>query len=204
METQQLEKYIESVKAEFDQIPKERKVRLNQLTAFIKTSLQDKGKANLILICTHNSRRSHLSQVWAQVAAFHYNIKNVNAYSGGTEATAMFPMAALALKNAGLQINKLADGSNPVYGIKYHPDEPAIIGFSKTYDDSFNVQHGFAAVMTCTHADENCPLIPTAAQRISLPFDDPKAFDGTPQQEEKYIERCRDIAREMFYAFSQV
>ncbi|UZR97195.1 protein-tyrosine-phosphatase [Chondrinema litorale] len=204
METQQLEKYIESIKSEFDLISQKRKTLLEQLTAFVTTSLQDKGKADLILICTHNSRRSHLSQVWAQVAAFHYNIINVHAYSGGTEATAMYPMAAHALENAGLQIKKLSEENNPVYSIKYHPDEPAIIGFSKTYDDSFNAQNGFAAVMTCTHADENCPIIPTAAKRISLPFEDPKAFDGTPQQEEKYIERCRDIAREMFYAFSLV
>lgn len=204
MDIQKLEQYIKEVKLEFDQISQERKNVLEQLTAFIQTGGQEKGNADLILICTHNSRRSHLSQVWAQVAAFHYGIKNVQAYSGGTEATAMYHMAAHALEKAGLEIKKLSDASNPVYAIKYHPDEPAVIGFSKTYDDSFNVQNGFAAVMTCSHADANCPFIPTAAKRISLPFDDPKAYDGTPQQEEKYDERCRDIAREMLYVFSKV
>ena len=203
METQ-IQNYIQGITSEFDEISNRRKVSLVQLSSFIEQQLTEKNKADLILICTHNSRRSHLAQVWAQVAGYHYNIHNVNAYSGGTEATAMFPMAAKALEKSGLQIQKLANADNPIYSIKFHPDEPAIIGFSKTYDDPFNVQTGFAAVMTCSHADANCPFIPTASKRISLPYDDPKDFDGTPEQEQKYDERCREISREMFYVFSKI
>ncbi|UZR98937.1 low molecular weight phosphatase family protein [Chondrinema litorale] len=202
MENKQLKKYIDELKTEFGQIPLERKTLLEQLTAFLQDNLQEKGKADLILICTHNSRRSHFAQVWAQIAAFYYGIKNVYAYSGGTESTAMYHMAAHALKKAGLEIKKLSEGANPVYSIKYDVDQPAIIGFSKTYHDSFNVQNGFAAIMTCSHADANCPFIPTAAKRISIPYDDPKEYDNTAKQEVKYDERCRDIAREMFYVFS--
>ncbi|MGL1888290.1 MAG: protein-tyrosine-phosphatase, partial [Reichenbachiella sp.] len=148
-----------------------------------------------------NSRRSHLSQVWAQVAARFYGWSHVFAYSGGTEATALFPSAADALAKTGLEITKLASDTNPVYSIKYDKNEPAIIGFSKRYDDQFNPQSEHAAIMTCNHADANCPIIPNAT-RISLPFEDPKAFDGTDQQAAKYEERCRDIAREFLYVFS--
>ena len=202
--TSALSSYIEGIEQEFDQISAERKEMLEGLSSFVRENLASKGKADLILICTHNSRRSHLSQVWAQVAAHYYGLANVYAYSGGTEATAMYHMSAHALSKAGLEVKKLADADNPVYSIKYDPDQPAIIGFSKTYDDSFNPQNGFAAVMTCSHADANCPFIPSADRRISLPYDDPKAFDGTDQQEAKYDERCREIMREMFYAFSRV
>jgi len=204
MDMQLLKQYIRKAESEFDQIPPERKVLLHQLTAFVQAGLKETGKSDLLFICTHNSRRSHLAQVWAQVAAFHYGIRTINTYSGGTEVTAMFPMIATTLKKAGLDIQKHGEGNNPVYAIKYHPNEPAIIGFSKTYDDPFNVQTGFAAVMTCAHADENCPFIPTAASRISLPFEDPKAYDNTLLQEEKYDERCLDIAREMLFVFSSL
>jgi arsenate reductase len=204
MNTQTLDAYIKSLISEFGQITEERKSMLRQIASFVAIKIQEDEDANLILICTHNSRRSHLSQVWAQVAAHHYGIKNVYSYSGGTEATALFPSAAKALEKAGLAVKALSEGKNPVYSIKYAANRHPILGFSKTYDDAFNPQSGFAAIMTCTHADTNCPLIPTAVQRISLPFEDPKAFDGTPQQEEKYEERCKDIARELFYAFSQV
>ena len=203
MITQTLTHYIEAVQGEFSQISDERKKMLEPITTFVRDKIAKGELANLILICTHNSRRSHLSQVWAQVAARQYGISNVFAYSGGTEETALFPSAAKALEKTGLQVIQLSEDKNPVYSIKYHENEPAIIAFSKRYDDYFNPQSSFAAVMTCNHVDQNCPFIP-GALRISLPFEDPKAFDGTPQQEEKYDERCRDIAREMLYAFSNI
>ncbi len=203
MVTLTLTEYIDSVKEEFSLISDDRKRRLEPLTKFVQEKMEKQELANLILICTHNSRRSHLSQVWAQVAARHYGIANVFAYSGGTEETALFPSAAKALEKAGLQVIQLSEDKNPVYSIKYEENEPAIVAFSKRYDDYFNPQSSFAAVMTCNHADQNCPFIP-GALRISLPFEDPKAFDNTPQQEEKYDERCRDIARELLYAFSKI
>ncbi len=199
-----LNNYINSVLTELGQIPEARKKALSQLSDFVKTQLQENGIANLVFICTHNSRRSHLSQVWAQVAAHHFGIKNVFSYSGGTEATALFPSAAKALEEAGLQIIKLAEVENPIYSIKYAENEVPLIGFSKRFDNSFNPTNGYAAIMTCTHADQNCPFIPDAAKRISLPYEDPKAFDNTPQQAEKYAERCRDIARELLFVFSKV
>lgn len=204
MEHSQLHQFIQGITTEFDYIETDRKAVLTSLAEQVSDHLKTKGCADLLFICTHNSRRSHLSQVWAQVAAFHYGIQSVRSYSGGTEATAFYPTALATLVHAGLIVNKLSDAGNPVYSIKFHLDEPAIIGFSKVYDDLFNVQSGFVAVMTCSHADENCPFIPTAATRISLPYDDPKEFDGTALETEKYTERSKDIARELFYVFSQV
>jgi len=158
----------------------------------------------LNLICTHNSRRSHLSQVWAQTMAHYYRLSNIQCYSGGTEATALFPMVSQTLNHQGFNIKTLSEGTNPVYAIKFDDNTPAIIGFSKTFDDSFNAQSDFAAVMTCSHADENCPFIPGANRRIALNYEDPKAFDGTPQQASKYEERSIQIATEMKYVFSSI
>ena len=44
-----------------------------------------------------------------------------------------------------------------------------------------------------------CPIVAGADFRIALPFEDPKAFDDTPLESEKYTERCRQIGREMLY-----
>jgi len=182
----------------------ERKEELIHLIAFIQEKVSNNKNANLNFICTHNSRRSHLSQVWAQVAAHYYQVKNVYCYSGGTEATAMFPMAAQTLELAGLQIKKLSKESNPVYSIKYAENEHPIIGFSKTYDDQFNPKSEFAAIMTCNNADVNCPFIKGADKRIPVKYDDPKVFDNTSQQKEKYEERSNQIASEMLFVFSQI
>ncbi len=188
----------------FESITEERKLILQPLVDFIQGKASTGLEIRLNLICTHNSRRSHLSQVWAQTAAAHYNIKNVFCYSGGTEATAMFPMAAKTLAKQGFQIKTIAEGNNPIYAIKYNENAYPIIGFSKTFDDDFNPQSEFAAILTCSSADQGCPFIAGAEVRIPITFEDPKAFDNTPQQAEKYEERSVQIATEIFYVFSQI
>lgn len=183
----------------------ERKAILKPLTGFVQAKVEKGEEVRLNFICTHNSRRSHLSQVWAQTMAAYFNIKNVVCYSGGTEATALFPMVAKTLSNTGFKIEKLADTTNPVYSIKYAANAQPIIGFSKKYDDAFNPESQFAAIMTCSQADGGCPFITGGAEkRIPITFEDPKAFDGTPQQAEKYQERSLQIASEMFYLFSNI
>ena len=198
----QIEKTFASLK--IDTISDERKQTLQPLIDYIQSKVSENKNVNLNFICTHNSRRSHLSQVWAQAAAYFYHIKNVYCYSGGTEATALFPVAAKTLELAGLEIEVLSEGKNPVYAIKYAKNEHPVIGFSKTYDDAFNPKSEFAAIMTCSDADVNCPFIPGAEKRIPVKYDDPKVFDNTPQQAEKYQERSNQIATEMLYVFSKV
>lgn len=185
-------------------ISEERQQALQGLIDFIQEKRNAKQIINLNFICTHNSRRSHLSQVWAQVMASNFNIKNVHCYSGGTEATALFPMAAKTLENVGFRIEKLADNTNPIYSIKYSENQHPIIGFSKIFNNSFNPKSEFAAIMTCSHADENCPFIAGAEIRIPITYEDPKEFDNTPHQELKYEERSLQIATELLYVFSKI
>lgn len=199
---QKIEEHIQTL--DIPSITEDRKAILQPLISFIQAKINSKEEIRLHFICTHNSRRSHLAQVWAQALAKYYSIENVVCYSGGTEATALYPMVAETLAIQGFTIQKLSEGKNPVYGIKFSENTPPIIGFSKTYEDVFNPKSGFAAIMTCTQADAGCPFIAGAENRISIPYDDPKTFDNTPQQAEKYLERSTQIATEMFYVFSKV
>jgi arsenate reductase len=198
----EIEKVIRAF--DFESIAAERKITLQPLIDFIQTKATNQQEIRLNFICTHNSRRSHLSQVWAQTAAAHFNIKNVFCYSGGTEATVLFPMVTKTLEQSGFKIKTISEGNNPIYTIKYAENEHPIIGFSKTYDDDFNPGSEFAAILTCSQADGGCPFIAGAEKRIPITFEDPKAFDNTPQQAEKYQERSLQIATELFYAFSQI
>ena len=198
----EIENLIKNLKPET--ISDERKAVLQPLTDFIQSKVSSGQEIRINFICTHNSRRSHLSQVWAQTMASYFNIKNVCCYSGGTEATALYPMIAETLQNSGFQIKTISKKENPVYSIKYSDNEHPIIGFSKKLDDDFNPKSEFAAIMTCSQADGGCPFIAGAEKRIPITFEDPKAFDNTPQQAEKYNERSLQIATELFYVFSQI
>ncbi|RSK39683.1 arsenate-mycothiol transferase ArsC [Mangrovimonas spongiae] len=185
-------------------ISDDRKATLQPLIDFIQNKIDSKQSVNINFICTHNSRRSHLSQIWSQALASYFNVPNVYCYSGGTEETAMFPMIAKVLEQSGFQIQKLSNENNPIYTIKYAENSHPIIGFSKRMDSEFNPKSGFAAVMTCSQADAGCPFVPGAEKRIPITFEDPKVFDGTPEQEAKYKERSLQIAAEMYYVFSNI
>ena len=156
-------------------ITEERKQILQALIDYIQQKVESSDAINLNFICTHNSRRSHLSQIWAQTMASFYNINNVYCYSGGTEATAMFLVIAKTLRNQGFMVKSLSKGKNPVYSIKFSDNENPVICFSKTFDDEFNPKSEFAAIMTCSHADENCPVVLGCENRIPMAFEDPKS-----------------------------
>ena len=185
-------------------ISAERKEVLQPLIEYIQSKLNNSEEVRLNFICTHNSRRSHLSQIWAQTMAFHFGIPNVFCYSGGTEATAMFPKVGETLVSQGFKIQQLSEAQNPVYAVKYDINQHPIICFSKTFDDAFNPDSKFAAIMTCSSADEGCPFIAGAEQRLPIRYDDPKAFDGTDLMNQKYAERSMEIASEMYFVFSQI
>jgi arsenate reductase len=197
-----LQSIVQKLTSEFNQIPDSRKPILNQLTEFVSRKSSESQVINLNFICTHNSRRSHISQVWAQTAAHYYGVTNVQCYSGGTEATAFNPKAVRAMQDAGFDIQVFKEGTNPIYKVKFSNDASPLTVFSKKYDDDFNPKKDFAAIMTCSHADENCPLVLGASKRIALTYNDPKDFDGTPQEAAKYTERVHEIGREILYAFS--
>lgn len=185
-------------------ISDERRTILQPLIDFIQAKVDAKQIINLNFICTHNSRRSHLSQAWAQVTGSYFGIENLFCYSAGTEATALFPVAAKTLGNSGFKVETLSQGENPIYSIKYNENQHPIIGFSKTITSDFNPKSGFAAIMTCSSADQGCPFIVGAEKRIPITYVDPKVSDGTPQQSEKYEERSIQIATEMKFIFSQI
>ena len=113
-------------------------------------------------------------------------------------------MVAETLANTGFKVTALSEGPNPVYAIKYAEDANPMIGFSKKYDDGFNPVSGFAAIMTCSDADNGCPFIAGAEFRIAIPYEDPKEFDHSPEKSDGYARRSLQIATEMFYVFSLI
>lgn len=197
-----IQKYCTELTTEFGLISPERQQLLSKIADYIRRKKAEGSTVNLVYICTHNSRRSHFGQIWSRVAADFYGLENVHTYSGGTEATAFNPNAIGALKRIGFDLQVKQEGTNPVYRVRHGGEGQESICFSKVYDHPDNPQSSFAAIMTCSDAEENCPFIPGVELRIGTTYDDPKAFDNTPLQDSKYDERCRQIARETFYVFS--
>ena len=194
--------YFESL--DLNAVPAERQSVLQPLVDYIKAKISSQQPIHLTFICTHNSRRSHLGQVWAQVAAAYFGIENIHSFSGGTEATACNSRTIAAFQRAGLEVTKTTDLENPIYEIRYDDSSQPIIAFSKVYDQTPNPNRGFAAIMTCDHAEANCPFIPGAEKRLPIMYIDPKVADDTPEETAAYDARCRQIATEMKWVFEKV
>jgi len=199
-----LRPYVSQVANELDQVPAERKVLLGEIVASIAARLEAGKAAQLTFICTHNSRRSHMSQIWAQTAAYYYGLDKVYAFSGGTETTACNCRTVAAMRRVGFDIKDATTGDNPLYLVRYAADRPPIRAYSKLYNADANPKRDLIALMTCSVADKTCPIVHGAVAQYSIHYADPRLCDDTPTETSAYNERCREIAREMFYMMSEV
>lgn len=199
-----LRDYVKKRISEFDQIPVERKEALEQVAMEVRAHSASNHKAAIVFICTHNSRRSHMGHLWAQLAAGYYGTRNISCYSGGTESTAFHPKAVKVMKEAGMAIERMNQSHNPVYRVTFPGLKNGITVFSKKFTDPPNPTDGFIAVMTCSEADEACPVISGAASRYAIRYADPRAYDGTHEESERYSQRSQQISREMLFLFSKV
>ncbi|QOJ04921.1 MAG: protein-tyrosine-phosphatase [Planctomycetia bacterium] len=194
--------YLVEREREFSLIPPERRVLLKSIADYAIERQRGKQPVRLLFVCTHNSRRSQLGQVWSATAAAYYGLSVPWTYSGGTESTAFNPRAVAALERAGLKLEKTTEDENPIYHVRFGDKGPVITAFSKTIGNAPNPIRDFCAIMVCATADRSCPVVPGAAVRFAVPYDDPKQSDGTPIETKTYDERCRQIAREMLYVMS--
>lgn len=184
-------------------LPARRQEILQEIADYISCKHLMNETAALIFICTQNSRRSHLTQIWASAAAHYYGIDNVLTFSGGVETTTFHPNTIEALERAGCHIDKVGE-KNPICLVRFSDSHRGIQAFSKKYNDKTNPNQRFCAVMTCADADEACPVVLGMDQRISLTYKDPKFADGTSSEKATYDAICRQIVLEMFYTMDQV
>lgn len=160
--------------------------RLEVALEAFRAQLAEKGRLDLLFVCTHNSRRSHLAQLLALAAAHRVGMPQVQAFSGGTEVTKVSPKAIAALQRVGF------DELNPN------------VTFSKKLDHPINPKKDFVAVMVCTEADAACPVVSGATRRVSLPYEDPKSADGTPEEHDTYDARVEQIGRDLVWIFGRL
>lgn len=197
-----LRRIIENL--DYAAIPQERKKELQELANLLQKEMSTERAVNLNFICTHNSRRSQLCQVWAATAISYFRLEGYQVFSGGTETTAFHPNAVKALEQSGFRISTESDMANPVYTVSFSAEAAPIKCFSKPYHEALPDNRSFVAILTCEDAEANCPFIPEARQRFSLKYEDPKKADGSEQETAVYMERNRQIATELFYLFSKI
>ncbi len=181
------------------EIQPDRLALLQEMAAKIALLPEQSGGLEVIVICTHNSRRSQLGQLLLQLAAFHYGLPEIQVYSGGTAATGVYKSIVEALRRVGFVLEAHKEN-----GYRLELEGRSLNLFSKVYDHPANPTSQFVAVMVCSDADEGCPVVRGAALRFSLPYTDPKLFDGSPEEQSAYDAKLGEIGREMFYLAGKI
>ena len=191
---------IQNLKAASAAISPQRKELLLQISKAIQSAIQLEKSAQLLFVCTHNSRRSQIAQIWAAILAEHYGLP-IEAYSGGTEVTQIHPTVVKVFEKYGLEFTSTTASKNPRYTL--HLERSRLSLFSKLYDAATNPSENFIALMTCSEAAENCPFIPGCRQRFAFSFEDPKVHDGTSVEFSAYENTATEIGRELVYVFER-
>lgn len=192
-----IKQYLKQIETELkNREPDRHQEQIGDLARWIVKQHQSGERVYLNFICTHNSRRSQFAQSWSILVQHYFGQDLFAAGSGGTEVTACNPRTVAALERAGCTIQKKG-AQNPVYSISSDLNDATIELWSKLFDDESHPSGSFAAVMTCDHADANCPFIPGASIRIPITYTDPKFADDTDEEKAAYDETCRMIATDM-------
>ncbi len=193
-----LQKTTTRLLGEFDQISDQRKEELEELGDFMVENMEEGKKFGALFVCTHNSRRSHLADLWFKYGTFYFGLNQFESFSGGTEATAFNAKAIEAVKRAGFSVVYDKKADNPVVSIS-PANYPVWMMQSKVYTHDINPKENFVAVMVCSDADKSCPAVDGAEGRFPIPYNDPRHSDGTPSEKDKYDETVSIIGREMLF-----
>ena len=184
-------------------IPDRRKKSLKVILEAIKKNKNLNLPSKLNFICTHNSRRSQLCQIWSETIFNYYGFDRIHSFSGGTEVTSINKRIIKVLVESGFSIKQNNHLINPEYSVNYGQLKEIKL-ISKLYNDIQNPSYNFIAIMNCSSAEENCPFIEGASERISLHFDDPGEFDGSSFENEKYQQTNIDIASSIKYMCTNI
>ena len=113
-------------------LTEERRELLIAISKKIADEYLDRGKVNLNFICTHNSRRSQLAQVWSFFYSEYFQLKNIFTYSGGTEATDFHRNTVKTLQKSGFLFDLIGfSHKNPKYLISFEGTKKTFWDFQK-------------------------------------------------------------------------
>ncbi|HET8797240.1 MAG TPA: arsenate reductase ArsC [Thermoanaerobaculia bacterium] len=123
-------------------------------------------KTRVLFLCTHNSARSQMAEGLLRSLAS----DRFDAWSAGTEATHVRPLAIAAMRELGIDLT--SHTSKTIDSLR---------------DRTFDV-----VITVCDSANEACPVFPGGTKRLHWSFDDPAAATGSEEERLTVFRRVRD------------
>jgi len=129
----------------------------------------------VLFICTKNSARSQM----AEGLVNHDLAGEFQAFSAGTDPSAVHPMAVAVMRELGIDI--------------FHHR-------SKSLDEFVDKKFDFVITL-CDHAAETCPVFFGGTKRLHMGFEDPAAAGGSEAEKLSAFRKVRDQIREKVVGF---
>ena len=123
-------------------------------------------RSRVLFLCTHNSARSQMADGLLR----HLAGDRFEAFSAGTEATRVRPLALRAMEEVGVDIS----GQDSETLERY---------LAEPFD---------RVITVCDEANEACPFFPGASERLHWSFPDPSKAEGTDEERLQVFRRVRD------------
>jgi arsenate reductase (thioredoxin) len=127
-------------------------------------------KQRVLFVCTHNSARSQMAEGLLRALGS----DRFEAFSAGTQATHVRPLAIRVMAELGIDISGQESKT-----LDRYLDEP----FEKV-------------ITVCDQAHESCPVFLGARERLHWSFPDPSEAGGTEEQQLDVYRHVRDAIRE--------
>ena len=196
----QLHQLLKQLGKEREHISGTRIAKLRRIADVISIGLREANPLTVVFVCTHNSRRSQLAELWFRTLSTVYGLEDITVASAGTEATAFNEKMIHALELAGFEFQISGNSNNPTYHqltADHNITGPPM--YSKTLEQAFTRPVHGVAIMVCDSAADVCPHVPNIRYRAELLYKDPKISDDTPEEAAVYDARVREIGREMLF-----
>jgi arsenate reductase len=126
-------------------------------------------KQRILFLCTHNSARSQMAEGLLR----YLGGEQFEAYSAGTEATHVRPLAIQVMAELGIDIAGQTSKTLDRY-------------LTEPFDEVITV---------CDTAAETCPVFPGAKHRRHWSFPDPSQAKGSEEEQLVVYRRVRDAIR---------
>ena len=185
-----------------EDIPALRRSHLGVVAGMLRAELRRRPALEVMFICTHNSRRSQMSQAWTTAIAHALGLQ-LTVSSGGTGPTGVHRSVSRALREHGFEVDETSPESCR-WLVEFAPGAPPIELWSKRWDAAGNPRQNFVTIANCAAAEESCPTIPGALGRLAMLYEDPKVSDGTERELETYLSVCRQIGMEISWVLGEV
>jgi arsenate reductase len=124
---------------------------------------------HLLFLCTGNSCRSQMAEGWGR----HFAGDAIKVQSAGIEAHGKNPRAIAVMREAGIDIS----------GQESARLTDAMLDWADV------------VVTVCGHADEHCPVLPTATRKLHWPLNDPAKAQGSEDEIMTVFRASRDDIR---------